>query len=193
MAPLLFNRKRINSVVSERRELTMKNDKRQKPKAETAGFTLVEIVAVLVLLGILAAVAVPKFFDLSSDAEKKAAEAALMEAQVRINAGYSKAVYAGSTCEAAVKKVNTLALIGDAGTNKIGKFEFKLESGDEIAAAPGTYVTLTAADSQREYEKWDEGTKNGPDKSALLGHNFVYQETKPHGFYSSYFHQRISS
>lgn len=40
---------------------------------------------------------------------------------------------------------------------------------------------------------WDEGTKNGPDRSALLGHNFVYQKTKPHGFYSSYFHQRISS
>ena len=40
---------------------------------------------------------------------------------------------------------------------------------------------------------WDEGTKNGPDRSAQLGHNFVYQETKPHGFYSSYFHQRISS
>ena len=131
----------------------MKYDKLQKTKAETAGFALVEIVAVLVLLGILAAVAVPKFFDLSSDAEKKAAEAALMEAQVRINAGYSKAVYAGSTCEAAVKKVNTLALIGDAGTNKIGKFEFKLESGNEIAVEPGTYVTLTATDSKREYEK----------------------------------------
>ena len=40
---------------------------------------------------------------------------------------------------------------------------------------------------------WDEGTKNGPDRSALLGHNFVYQETKSHGFYSSYFHQRIPS
>ena len=40
---------------------------------------------------------------------------------------------------------------------------------------------------------WDEGTKNGPDRSAQLGHNFVYQETKSHGFYSSYFHQRISS
>ena len=39
----------------------------------------------------------------------------------------------------------------------------------------------------------NERTKNGPDRSALLGHNFVYQETKPHGFYSSYFHQRISS
>lgn len=29
---------------------------------------------------------------------------------------------------------------------------------------------------------WDEGTKNGPDRSALLGHNFVYQETKPMAF-----------
>ena len=48
-------------------------------------------------------------------------------------------------------------------------------------------------DCWNEFEDWDEGTKNGPDRSALLGHNFVYQETKPHGFYSSYFHQRISS
>lgn len=23
-------------------------------------------------------------------------------------------------------------------------------------------------------QRWDEGTKNGPDRSALLGHNFVY-------------------
>lgn len=50
-----------------------------------------------------------------------------------------------------------------------------------------------SSQNAKEYEHWDEGTKNGPDKSALLGHNFVYQETKPHGFYSSYFHQRISS
>ena len=48
-------------------------------------------------------------------------------------------------------------------------------------------------DELRWEEEWDEGTKNGPDRSAQLGHNFVYQETKSHGFYSSYFHQRISS
>ena len=29
----------------------------------------------------------------------------------------------------------------------------------------------------RDEQPWDEGTKNGPDRSALLGHNFVYQET----------------
>lgn len=35
------------------------------PKSQSAqGFTLIEIVMVLVLLGILSAVAVPKYFDL---------------------------------------------------------------------------------------------------------------------------------
>ena len=121
----------------------MKNDKRQKPKAETAGFTLVEIVAVLVLLGILAAVAVPKFFDLSSDAEKKAAEAALMEAQVRINAGYSKAVYAGKSCEDAVEGVSSLVKIGDGGKNIINGYTLTLQDGDQLKEAPGSYVKLT--------------------------------------------------
>lgn len=121
----------------------MKYDKRQKPKAETAGFTLVEVVAVLVLLGILAAVAVPKFFDLSSDAEKKAAEAALMEAQVRINAGYSKAVYAGKSCEDAVEVVSSLAKIGDGGKNIINGYTLTLQNGEQLKEAPGSYVTLT--------------------------------------------------
>jgi len=90
--------------------------KRKRLLRNEKGFTLIEIIAVLVILGILAAVAVPKYFDLQTRARDKAIYTAVSEIKVRINQYFASQLLQGNTMGGiSFASTNILKSSGDLG------------------------------------------------------------------------------
>lgn len=66
-----------------------------KPQSHNTGFTLIELIVVIVILGTLAVVAAPRFLNLEDNARSTAVKSLYAAANTALSLTYSKATIAG--------------------------------------------------------------------------------------------------
>lgn len=119
----------------------------------SAGFTLIELIIVIVILGILAVTAAPKFMNMQGDARKSVLNGMSASIKTAANLVYSKAIIAGVEKQAG--PVN-LAIQGVPGNATEIAFGYPTATDAGILEVLDAKISATGANAE-----WGRGALNG--------------------------------
>jgi type IV pilus assembly protein PilA len=120
-------------------------------RADERGFTLVELLVVMLIIGLLAAIAIPAFFNQRSKATDANAKEAAHTTQVAMETYATD--NAGSYVGATVAKLQTIEPTVPTGTAVAGKQSVALTGtgGTGVPSLSGYRITVTAATTGNTY------------------------------------------
>ncbi len=92
------------------------------------GFTLIELIAILVILGVISSIAIPKYYDLTREAKNRAALQAVMEGKARLSMNYAKLFLEGGSPPDAVNLVDAVGA-----TTSVGDYTLSFSTVDSLS------------------------------------------------------------
>ena len=130
------------------------------------GFTLIELIIVMVILGIMAAVAVPRYLDSIANAEASAEDAVITAIEAGLKQYANNSLLASGRAEWPENPFDALA-------DKPAGFTEESTLADTdgewtfYSDADGTFITHQRADNSRYVWSYNKGTQGGGDDAAI--------------------------